>query len=837
MKNIEYIGESLFAGNLGSLALTGSFVFVLLSCIMYGFATFSTSKNTVAYKNTARISFWIHSLAVITAICALFYMLANHLFEYQYVWQHSSRDMPMRYIFSCFWEGQEGSFILWIFWHVVLGNLLIKLERKLEPSVMFVFTMVQVFLTTMVLGVYFGDSNIGSNPFAFLLREHPDFFNLPIFENENYLSVLDGRGLNPLLQNYWMTIHPPTLFLGFASVTVPFAYVMSSVITRDYRSWLKNCIPWTYFSIAILGVGILMGGAWAYEALSFGGFWAWDPVENASMVPWLILVGAGHIMLITKNRKISYRSAVFFTYLSFLFVLYSTFLTRSGILGETSVHAFVDLGLNTQLLVFLLFFTFIPIIAMIYGFVQAPKEQEEAFWSKEFWMFLGAIILLVTAFLVIANTSLPVYNKLFDLKKAPKSDLIAQYHLFTVPLTMLLGFIMGSAQLLKYRKTQKSAIANFIFPVVGSLIISAAISILIGKYGNGFGVGISFQESDISFLRALIPYTTEINAIAFFFLLLSVIYVVLANIEYAKKLFTNKIAKAGSAIAHAGFALLLLGALISMSQQKVISYNTSGIDVGVLGEELNNQDNILMYRNDTLRMDDYYISYQGMNKEGINIKYKVEYFNKNNEGKLVSDFALYPTVQTNPRMGNVSEPDTRHFLHKDIYTHVTYALLEEIKMENKEEYSEKPKLHKMHEKDTVFSSNAMIILESINKAASTVELGLEDTDIAVGAFLTVKDMNSKSYIAKPIYVVKKDGHFTSIPAEIDELGLLFRFIKIDPKTFEFDIEVYEKNKNYKEFIVMKAISFPGINILWAGCLIMALGIFTSIYNRIRYGSK
>jgi cytochrome c-type biogenesis protein CcmF len=167
---------------------------------------------------------------------------------------------------------------------------------------MMVMMMIQVFLASMLLGLEFGHVKIGSNPFI-LLRNQADFINLPFVQMPDYLSKMkDGRGLNPLLQNYWMVIHPPTLFLGFAATAIPFAFAMGGLLTNRVREWVKPALPWTFFAVGILGIGILMGGAWAYEALSFGGFWAWDPVENASLVPWLTLVGGAHVMLINKKN-------------------------------------------------------------------------------------------------------------------------------------------------------------------------------------------------------------------------------------------------------------------------------------------------------------------------------------------------------------------------------------------------------------------------------------------------------------------------------------------------------------------------------------------------------
>ena len=350
---IEYVGENLLAGQIGSFLIISSFVASLLAAAFY-FRASEFSSELTSDKRLGRLFFRIHSFSMVGLIGILFYLIYSNAFEYYYIWRHSSSEMSMKYIISSFWEGQEGSTMLWAFWNVVLGNIFLYTAKKWEGSTMAIFASVQVFLSSMLLGIFPFDVQIGSNPFV-LLREHPDMINLPFVSNPNYLSFVDGNGLNPLLQNYWMTIHPPTVFFGFATTMIPFIYAMAALWKRKFKEWIAPALPWTYFGIAILGLGILMGGAWAYEALSFGGFWAWDPVENSSLVPWLILVGAGHLMLINRNKMRSMFSAFALTLFAFLTVVYSTYLTKSGILGETSVHSFAD-GLPGQLIVFLLFY-------------------------------------------------------------------------------------------------------------------------------------------------------------------------------------------------------------------------------------------------------------------------------------------------------------------------------------------------------------------------------------------------------------------------------------------------------------------------------------------------
>jgi cytochrome c-type biogenesis protein CcmF len=272
-ETIAYAGERLWAGQLGNGFVVLSFVAALLSCVSF---YFSAKDN--AYLKLARFSFNLHGLSVIGIAGTMFFMLFNHYFEYQYVWQHSNTDMNMKYILSCFWEGQEGSFLLWTFWNMVLGMIL---KRQLkngdwEARVMCVFALVQVFLASMILGVHIFGYKIGSNPFL-LLREHADFRNLPFVQNANYLAKLNGRGLNPLLMNYWMTIHPPTLFLGFASTLVPFTFAIAAFWNRRFNDWQKIALPWTYFGILVLGVGILHGTLSRIHH-SFPGSFLWQQV-------------------------------------------------------------------------------------------------------------------------------------------------------------------------------------------------------------------------------------------------------------------------------------------------------------------------------------------------------------------------------------------------------------------------------------------------------------------------------------------------------------------------------------------------------------------------------
>ncbi|MBL0341940.1 MAG: cytochrome c biogenesis protein CcsA [Bacteroidetes bacterium] len=702
---IQYVGEQLIFGKIGNLLIALSFTGALLAGIAY-YLSFKKPLEESIWKKLARTSYLLHSFSVLSIFGLLYYLIFNHRFEYYYIWQHSSTTLPWKYIFASFWEGQEGSFLLWTFWHVILSFFIIKKGGTWEAPVMVTICLVQAFLISMVLGITIFDFKIGTNPFV-LLRDHPDMANLPFIQMPDYLQKLaDGRGLNPLLQNYWMVIHPPVLFLGFASTLIPFAFAMAGLMTGRIKEWTISATPWSFFGIMALGTGILMGAAWAYEALSFGGFWAWDPVENASLVPWLTFVGAAHVMMINKKNGSTLLSSFILTIATFILVLYSTFLTRSGILGETSVHAFTDLGMTGQLLVYMVFFVVQATYLLLINRKAFPKtEKEDSLFSREFWMFIGMLVLLISGLQITFTTSIPVINKIFGTNMAPPANVIDHYNSWQIPFAVIICLLFAFAQFLKYKDTSPK---EFWKKLSLSLIVSVVITAVSGWF-------IAFDK------------------VQHLLLLFASIFAVVANLDYAIRFLKGKIDHAGGSVAHIGIALILLGALISNAKSQVISRNLLNID---LGKDFPNNENIMLTKGDTLQMANYFITYSGKEKEGVNVYYNIDYLKPDfATGKLTPAFRLRPTVQLNPRMGNVSEPATKRFFDKDIYTHVTYADLENLDNPNQNAEYLEPKINTISVGDTISTSNSLIYLEGLSQDTDRSALGLGPEDIAVGAVL------------------------------------------------------------------------------------------------------
>ncbi len=325
---MNFIGEHLFPGQLGHFLTILCFVASLVATIAYFKSANATLPDAAAsWKRLARTAFMIECASVFTVFITIFYIVFSHKFEYAYAWNHSSLALNKSYLFACIWEAQEGSFLLWTIWHCVLGLILMFRAGKWEAPVMTVVSFAQVCLATMIIGLYFGSTRVGINPFM-LVRQLENMQSAPIFSRPDYMSLAvmkDGQGLNQLLQNYWMVIHPPVLFLGFASTLIPFAYAIAGLWKKEYTGWTKVALPWALFSGGILGLGVMMGAAWAYESLTFGGFWAWDPVENASLVPWLVMVAGLHTHVVYNATGHSLRATYFFYIMSFSLVLFATF--------------------------------------------------------------------------------------------------------------------------------------------------------------------------------------------------------------------------------------------------------------------------------------------------------------------------------------------------------------------------------------------------------------------------------------------------------------------------------------------------------------------------------
>ncbi|MCP9235146.1 cytochrome c biogenesis protein CcsA [Lewinella sp. JB7] len=800
MQEIQYLNEHLGPRYIGHFAVVLAFFSAILSLVSYFLATQYRAEvlRSRSWQRLGQLSFLAHGAAVFTVIGCIFYAMLNQYYEYQYVTAHVDGQLQRRYIFSAFWEGQEGSFLLWMFWHVILGYVLMVTARSWEKPVMAVVCSVQVVIVSMLLGVHFGigDSliKLGSNPLL-LLRET---VNAPIFQQADYVELLRGNGLNPSLQNYWMTIHPPTLFLGFASTVVPFAYAVAGLWTGRHREWLTPGLRWSLFSAGILGIGILMGAAWAYEALNFGGYWAWDPVENTSLVPWLMLVAGIHTNLISRATGQGIRATYLFYLFTFVLIVYSTFLTRSGVLGDTSVHAFTEMGLEAQLLFFLGFYIVLSLGLVIWRWRHIPvPEREESSTSKEFWMFIGSLTLFMSALLITGSTSLPVYNAIREwfnpvYDGLTLTDPEAHHNGFQIWIGIFIGLLSGVAQFLRWRERDFSRHLRSFALHTGIAIAGAAV------------------------LTALTLLWIKAPSIPYKLMLFAGWFAVWANLDYLI-FFLRKDAKvAGSVISHLGFGVMLIGIMASSGNKRIVSQNQFLME-GLTEDEQLARSTVRLYQNIPLGMEDYVVTFTGDTIEGMNRKYFMDYQRVDKDGRVLEEFQLEPNVLYDKGFEKIAitNPSTKHYWNRDIFTVIMGLPPEEQSVTVRQETEDSLKYRVLplgqgestSFRDTVEipqRSSSIIYtytvgLEGFSRRPTHPDYVAEPGDIGLSATVRaarsggIADHDTTASVA----LVLREGLLYHYPAQINDMSLR---IKIDESVFE-QLLTKDADLNYREYLV------------------------------------
>ncbi|HEU4469893.1 MAG TPA: cytochrome c biogenesis protein CcsA [Flavisolibacter sp.] len=825
---MDFLDEHLLPGSFGHFFLLLSLISSIGATVFYAIglrkggvsSELSSGTGSAAYwKRLARLFFVTEAVSVFAAFGILAYIISNHYFEYKYAWQHSSLSLEPEYLLACLWESQEGSFLLWSAWHCVLGLIFIRKQKQWEAPVMMVIGFAQVLLATMLLGVDILGLKLGSNPFL-LLRNSGVLDNAPMLHEANgalrvdYLSLIkDGNDLNPLLQNYWMVIHPPVLFLGFASTIIPFAFVIGGLITRQYSEWTKAALPWALFSAAVFGLGIMMGAAWAYESLSFGGYWAWDPVENASLVPWLILVAGIHTLVIYRSTGNALRTTSLFLILAFLFVLYSTYLTRSGELQDTSVHAFTGEGITLGHQRFFLFVFVLPALALFairYKKIPFIAKEEEAS-SREFWMFVGSLVLFLSATLIIAMTSIPVFNKiqaLFTGKDkllnplAMGEDSEYAYNRVQIFVAIVIGLLTGFGMYLRYKSTGRPFLKKLLLPSLAGLVIAALVL--------AFG--------DVNYTKQGIGYQAAI-----WVAVVAAIYSAVANASYIFTGLKARLKMAGGAISHVGFALILVGILISSSKKEILSYYRGGIPA-FFGEKSEEKpgENVTLVKGVRTDMGKYWVTYE---KDSAHAQKPLWYYFlkfESKDGK--EEFYLKPNAFVNYKgnQGLMANPDAKHYLTADIFTYIT-SLADPTKVKDTASF----KAVSTAVGDSFFYSKGYVVLEKIETERTIPGLELSATDSASIATLKVQSQMGTSYTMKSV-LVNKGGVLFSQPDTITSESLILQIGKVDGNKAEFGMK---ESDAVLEYVTIKSLKFPFINILWAGTIIMILGMVISVIHR------
>jgi cytochrome c-type biogenesis protein CcmF len=440
---------------LGQVALWLTLLLTLWGSVV-GFISGHTGQ--LELQDSARRSVYAQFAVVCIVSISLIVALVTHDFNVSYVASYTSRDMPLVYTLSAFWGGQNGSLLFWLLVLTGFGAAAQWLTppryRDLMPYVGAVTSVVALFFVAVIL--------IAGNPLDRLAFTPPD-----------------GRGLNPQLQNPGMAIHPPMLYLGYISITIPFAFAVAALLSKKLDTgWIHAIRKWTLLSWTFLSIGITLGMWWAYEELGWGGYWAWDPVENASFLPWLTMTAFLHSVMVQEKRGMLKKWNVILVMLSFLLSIFGTFLTRSGVIS--SVHSFTQSPIGMYFLAFL-----IGITALLGWLLWArlplleTETTLENMVSREASFLFNNLLLVGMAFSILWGTMFPIISELVQGTQVTVGPPF--FNRVNFPIGMALLLLLGIGPLIAWRKsTPKNLRRHFIVPGSAAGIL-AAIVLAIGS--------------------------------------------------------------------------------------------------------------------------------------------------------------------------------------------------------------------------------------------------------------------------------------------------------------------------------------------------------------------
>jgi cytochrome c-type biogenesis protein CcmF len=413
--------------------------------------------KSAALLQSVRNGVFLATAGATLASAALLYLLLTRDLSIAYVSEHVSTHLPTAYVISAFWAGQQGSLLLWL-WVLTLMALVLILPRRsweapFSPYALATASGAQAGLAVVLLLV--------SNPFQ----------SLPIVP-------LEGQGLNPLLQNVWMIIHPPVVFIGYAAYTIPFALALGGLASGELgQGWLRAVRRWALFAWLFLGAGILMGAWWAYLELGWGGYWGWDPVENSSLIPWLTGTALLHSLMMQQRRRAFKAWNLWLITATFLLCVFATFVTRSGIIQ--SVHAFERSSIGYYFMAFMLL-CLLAFVALLYARRRELESTHElrTWFSREAGLFLTNLLLLGTALVVLVGTLFPA---LVELVQGRQAALDASFYERTVgPLAQVIIVLIGVCPWLAWGGVSSSRLRRELLPAAVAAVVTAGLLFALG---------------------------------------------------------------------------------------------------------------------------------------------------------------------------------------------------------------------------------------------------------------------------------------------------------------------------------------------------------------------
>lgn len=524
---------SLNVGTAGKALVWVSVAFYVLAILGWLFA-----PKIKKLGKLGTISFQVANLSLIATFACLAALFLANRFEYHYVWEHSDNRNALQYRFAGIWSGQQGSFLLWATCSALIGMLTVRRTGIYKRWYVISYS---VFLAMIV---------------AILAFESP--FELNTMAGRPFVPE-DGFGLAPSLQNYWVTIHPPTIFLGFGSLTALFALAFSALVIRNFDDWVPIVRPLSLISLALVGLGLCMGGFWAYETLGWGGFWMWDPVENVSFVPWCFGIALVHGLVVQTAKKKWKLANLLLAGAPFLAFVYGTFLTRSGFLSDASVHSFAEMDSSAlKLLVGVMGVAFVGFFGLwgvrLWQYRKETASTNERL-TKDRWMSLGMWFLSLMGLATFVGMSVPLIMALRGQKPSVVQESL--YHQVLPYIFVPLIALMAATPFLSWRKSEPGKVWGRVYTTV-CISIGLTALMLFGAIATKYKDNINLSPN-MTFL-----FKYQANGLPWMMFLVSLcMFAVVANVWHASQLWKRSKLGASGFIAHIGLALLMTGLIVS----------------------------------------------------------------------------------------------------------------------------------------------------------------------------------------------------------------------------------------------------------------------------------
>ena len=761
---------AVFNGTLGTIAICFALATAAISMVAYGLMWKNGEER---FGKIGRVGFHASVLGFMFASATLMFLIFTHQFQYTYVWQHSSSFLSRPLLMASFYAGQEGSFMLWTLLTCIVAVFVMGYAQRVnyEAPVMTIYTLVLVCLL-MILVV--------QSPFETLQASFPG--EVPA----GYIPPT-GKGMNPQLENLWITLHPPILFMGFAAVSVPFVFAIAGLFRKDFQRWITVSLPWTLFASMVLGFGIMLGGWWAYETLGWGGFWAWDPVENSSLIPWLVCVALVHTMLVQKRTgtmngpnglpmagglvRTNFVLAIF----AYVLILYSTFLTRSGVLGDTSVHSFVAPGMFVYAVLLGIIFLFlgIGVVALAIRWRQLTNiAGEMKLMSRENGLALGSAVLVGCSIVTLIGTSWPIIRPIFGLAKKPFET--GDFNMLMLPFGFIIVFLNALTMGLKWKNTSKE---SFIKALSLSTIIAA-----VGTLG----------------LILLGIHDPIYIALGF-----GAVLALTINLEMGWKILRGNKSFVGAYVSHAGVALMMLG-IVFTARYSVTQH-------------------VRLPQGETKEAFGYKMTYKGQEQIELDKTDREKFAHKIEMVKDGSSYEVQPIIfwsDFNKRQSAFLEPGILYYPTKDIY----------VSPKAIEDDGGNPTVA-MHKGDKIpLPFDSSITLRFVKfEMANAAQDGKQSAVVEVAT----KDSTFPLTASR----ILEGGRYLPVLIPSTDISIGFGDLRADRENLANSEAVFVFSSPShpappsKRVITVDVSVKPFISFVWAGVIIMVGGFFFSIIRR------